>query len=171
MIEYFIKNLIFIALTALDVFAFKLIIYKTKFKKPYDGSAILRYPLPYRLAPLTSLAYFVVVTAAILLFGDIKSDYLYLIAAGVVVLASLTFTVFWSIWKVEFDATGFTYTSYFGKKYNYAFSELEVKRDVAQFGWSFFKQEEEVFRLHGFIQNGDKLVMAYEKNREVDNIT
>lgn len=171
MIEYFIKNIIFIVLTAIDVFAFKLIIYKTKFKKPYDGSGILRYPLPYRLAPLTSLAYFVVVTAAILIFGDIKGDYLYLIAAGVVVAVSLSFIIFWSIWKVAFDDNSVTYTGFFGKTRRFEYGEIELKKDYGQFGCSFYKAGEKVFDLPGFIQNGDMLVKAYQKNREVDNIT
>ncbi|MCH5163946.1 MAG: hypothetical protein J1F36_02895 [Clostridiales bacterium] len=159
MIEYFIKNLIFFALTAVAFLLFKLILSKAKFKSDKDRN-VLRYPLAYRLAPLCIVGYFMVVTLLVALFA--KSDLIYVIVAGIVALGGVVTIVLWSLWRVEIKETEFVYTNILGKKRTYGYGDLQLTKDESGMKWFFYKGEEKVLSLPYFIQNREKLIKAYE---------
>lgn len=159
MIEYFIKNLIFFALTIITFLIFKLILNKSKFKSGNDSN-VLKYPLAYRLAPLCTVGYFGVVTLLVMLFA--KGDFIYVIAASIVALGGIVTIVLWSLWRVEIKETEFVYTNMLNKKRTYGYSDLRLIKDANGIKWFFYKGQEKVFYMPYFIQNREKLVKAYE---------
>ena len=159
MIEYFIKNMIFFALTIVAFLIFKLILNKSKFKSGND-SDVLKYPLAYRLAPLCTVVYFCVVTLLVVLFAS--SDLIYVIAAAIVALGGIVTIVLWSLWKVEIKDTGFVFTNFFGRKRTYGYGDLQLIKDENGMKWFFYKGGEKVLYMPYFIQNREKLVKAYE---------
>lgn len=91
MIEYFIKNLIFFALTIVTFLIFRLILNKSKFKSDTDSN-VLRFPLAYRLAPLCTVGYFVMVMLLVMLFA--KGDLIYVIVASIVALGGIVVMIY-----------------------------------------------------------------------------
>lgn len=161
MLEFFIKNLIFFGLTILATILFKLIIAKSKFRKKNSGN-ILKYPLGYRLAPLSFVGYCGVVTA-LAFWQGIGAHWQYVVVSGIVAAGGLIVMIVWSIWRVEFDETGFVYTSKAGKKNAYVFEKLELKQNEHGTKWYFYLDGVEVFCLPFYISGGKELLKAYEK--------
>ncbi|MBE5730924.1 MAG: hypothetical protein E7350_03140 [Clostridiales bacterium] len=157
-IEYFIKNLVFLALVAITFLCFRLILVKSKFQGKGNGN-ILKYPLGYRLAPLVTVGFFAVVAALVGLFAE--EDVLYVIASGIVAFGGLLVSLSWSLWRVEISEDGFTYTNCFGKKRRYVYANLEHKQAYSDPKWHFYQGEIKVLTMPLFIQNRDKLLSAY----------
>lgn len=158
LIEYFIKNLIFLALVAITFLCFRLILSKSKFQGRGKGT-VLKYPLSYRLAPLVTVGFFAVVTA--LVFTLAKNDLVYVVASGIVAFGGLLVSLSWSLWRVKIGEDGFTHINCFGKKRRYVYAILEHKQAEGDPKWHFYQGEIKVFTMPLFIQNRDKLLSAY----------
>lgn len=157
-VEYFIKNLIFIAIAVVACFAYRFIINKTKLSKKSE-SKTLRYPIAYRLAPLIAIVYLGVIWGLVALFAP--RDIIYVYAAAV--MAAFGFVVFVarSLWRVNIKSDCFTVVSFFGVKHTYGYENLQLSKNEKGTKWIFFSGEITVFSLPFFIQDGDNLVEAY----------
>ena len=160
MTEYFVKNLIFFALTIAAAVAFRLVLAKTKFRGGKVGD-VLKFPLSYRLAPLIFAAYFAVVALLVLLFA--KGDYIYMIVAGIVAVAALPIALGWSLWKVEIGEDGFAFRNCFGIKHRYVYRDLELEEHPSGMKWYFVLGQKRVLCVRRFVRGGDRLKDKFDQ--------
>ena len=162
LVEYFIKNLIFIALAVVACLAYRLIVSKSKIGKRCKNKT-LTYPLSRRLAPLVSLGYGVVVCMLVALIAPRDVIYAYAAILAAVFGVAVSATRF--VWRVIVGEDKFTCVSFLGVKRTYGYEDLELRKNANGTKWVFYSGETVVFSVPYYIVGADSLVEAYYSYR------